>query len=269
MSILNILVYVALIGYVMFKRVQGQPLATPRRLFALPIILIILGYGDVTSGAAMKPIVITLIVIGGSISLGLGLLRGRADQISDRDGSPFVKWGAAALILFVGNLVAKLALDLIGIAAGAGTSAVGKSLLLTFGLTLLGEAIVVWMRTAGTTGLVNPPRATAARPRQPSTDPFGDITPPLEPATTYQTGDPAHTPAPSHQTPVPEAAPLGRSASLHDGVDWLRRQIDQPAENPAGNATPARSLADAIEHHHAHHHDHHHDHRHRRDREER
>lgn len=177
MSIVNILVYVALIGYVMFKRVQGQPVKTPKRLFALPIILIILGYGDVTSSATLKPIIITLTVIGGAVSLGLGLLRGRADQLSDRDGSPFVKWGSAALILFLGNLAAKLVLDLIGIASGAGTSAVGKSLLLTFGLTLFGEAIVIWIRTGGATGLLNPSGATTAEPGQPTTNRFVDVTP--------------------------------------------------------------------------------------------
>jgi hypothetical protein len=271
MSILNILVYVALIGYVMFKRVQGQPVATPKRLFALPIILIILGYGDVTSGAAIKPIVITLTVIGGIISLGLGLLRGRADQLSDRDGSPFVKWGAASLLLFVGNLAAKLVLDLIGIAAGGTTSAVGKSLLLTFGLTLLGEAIVIWMRTGPSTGVLNPQRATTTDPRQPSTDRSVDVTPPLERSITYQTRDQANTPAPSREAVSAEAEPVSRSPGLHDGVDWLRRQVGQSEENPAGSATPARSVADAIERHHNehHHHNHDHDHGHRHERERR
>ncbi len=268
MSVLNILVYVALIGYVMFKRVQGQPVKTPKRLFALPIILIILGYGDVTSGGALKPIIIILTVIAGAVSLGLGLLRGRADQISDRDGSPFIKWGAASLILFVGNLVAKLVLDLIGIATGAGTSAIGKSLLLTFGLTLFGEAIVVWMRTGRATGLLNPSRAITAQPPQPSTDRFVDVTPPLEPSTRYQTRDQANTPTPSDEAVARTAEPVGRSASLHDGVEWLRRQIDQPGENGASSTTPARSLAEAIEHHHDRHHNHHHhDHGHRHERE--
>src|SRR3984957_7704175 len=117
MTALNVLTYVALIGYVMFKRVQGQPIATPKRLFALPIILIVLGYGDLTGGGTMKPIEITLTVIGGVLSLGLGLLRGRADKLSLRDGYPFVKWSAASLLLFVGNLAAKLVLDLINVAA--------------------------------------------------------------------------------------------------------------------------------------------------------
>jgi hypothetical protein len=269
MSVLNMLVYVALIGYVMFKRVQGQPVATPKRLFALPIILIVLGYGDVTSGAALKPIVITLTVIGGALSLGLGLLRGRADQLSAREGSQFVKWGAASLILFVGNLVAKLVLDLIGVAAGGTTSAVGKSLLLTFGLTLLGEAIVVWMRTGGATGLLNPPRATAAQPRQPSPDRYIDVTSPAEPPIRYHVDDQANTPARSPRAVAPNDGPVWRSPSLHDGIDWLSRQIDQPGEKLASSTTLSRGLADAIEHRHNHHHDHkhEHDHGHRRERE--
>jgi hypothetical protein len=180
MTILNILVYIALIGYVLFRRVQGRPVKEGRKLFALPVVLIVLGYGDVTQGAALKPIEITLTVIGGAISLGLGLLRGRADKLSDRDGSPFVQWGAASLMLFAGSVAAKLVLDLIGIAAGSASSAVGKSLLLTLGLTLLGEAVVIWMRTGGATGLLNPPRPTAAPARQPPTDRFVDPTPPAE-----------------------------------------------------------------------------------------
>jgi hypothetical protein len=228
MSVLNILVYVALIGYVMVKRVHGQPVATPKRLFALPIILTVLGYGDVTSGAAMKPIEITLTMIGGALSLGLGLLRGRADQLFVRDGSQFVKWGAASLILFVGNLVVKLVLDLIGVASGGSTSAVGRSLLLTFGLTLLGEAIVVWMRTGGATGLLNPPRATTAQPRQPSPDRFTDVSPPAEPSIRYQVDDQVNTPALSPRAVAPNDGPVSRSPSLHDGIGWLRQRINHP-----------------------------------------
>jgi hypothetical protein len=64
-----------------------------------------------------------------------------------------------SLLLFAGNIAVKLVLDLIGLAAGSTGSAVGKSLLLTFGLTLLGEAIVIWTRTQGATGTMKAPRA--------------------------------------------------------------------------------------------------------------
>ena len=164
MTVTNVLIYLVLIGYVLFKKVQGQPVAAPKRLFALPIVLIVLGYGDLTHGGAMAPIEIAVTAIGAALSLGLGLLRGRADKLSQRDGNSFVKWGTASLILFVGNLAAKLVLDLIGVAAGARAATVGNSLLLTFGLTLLGEAVVLWLRTGGATGLLTPsPQASDPR----------------------------------------------------------------------------------------------------------
>jgi hypothetical protein len=161
MTITNVLVYLALIGYMLFSRLQGQPVATPKRLFALPIILIVLGYGDVSHGRPMTPIEIVVLVIGSGLSLGLGLLRGRADKLTVRDGSPFVQWGAMSLILFVGNIVTKLVLDVGAVAAGASASAVGKSLVLSFGLALLGEAVVIWTRTGGATELLNPSQRTS------------------------------------------------------------------------------------------------------------
>jgi hypothetical protein len=174
MTVANILIYVVLIGYILFKRVQGQPVKAGRSLFVLPVLLVVLGIGDVTQGATVKPLEITLTVIGATIAFGLGLLRGRADKLSDRNGYRFVQWGAASLILFAGNIAAKLMLDLIGLAAGSSGSVVGKSLLLTFGLTLLGEAIVIWIRTGGATGLLNPPAATTAPPRRASPDRVAD-----------------------------------------------------------------------------------------------
>jgi hypothetical protein len=158
----SILIYVALIGYIGYRRVQGQPVKASRQLFVLPIVLIVIGFFDVTHGS-LKSIAITLTVIGGAAAFGLGLLRGRADKLSDRDGSPFMQWGKVSLILFAGNIAVKLLLDVIGLAAGSPGSAVGKSLLLTFGLTLLGEAIVIWTRTQPATGTAKTPRAHSGR----------------------------------------------------------------------------------------------------------
>jgi len=158
MTLANVVIYLALIVFILAKKVKGQPIGTPKKLFALPVIVTVIGYGDVTHGT-MKPAEIAVTVIGAALSLGLGLLRGRADKLSVRDGSAFVQWGAASLILFLSNLVAKLALDLVGLAAGGTLSAAGKSLVLTFGLTLLAEAVVLWLRSEGS-GLLRPLPAT-------------------------------------------------------------------------------------------------------------
>jgi len=153
MTFANILIYLALIAFIIARRFKGRPIGAPKRLFALPVILIILGYGDLSQGT-MKPVEVTLTVIGAALSLSLGLLRGRADKITSRDGSPFVQWSAASLILFIATLAAKLVLDLIGVAAGSTAAAAEKSLLFTFGLTLAGEAIVLFVRS-GQVGLLH------------------------------------------------------------------------------------------------------------------
>jgi hypothetical protein len=61
-----------------------------------------------------------------------------------------VQWGVVSLILFCVNIAAKLVLDLIGVAAGEAFSTAGKSLIFTLGLTLVGEAIVLSMRSGAT-----------------------------------------------------------------------------------------------------------------------
>jgi len=126
MTFANILIYVLLIALVLARRFRGHPIADLRKLLALPVILTVIGYGDLTHGG-LKPIAVTLTVIGAALSLGLGALRGRADKVSERDGSPYVQWGIASLVLFCVNIAAKLVLDVIGVAAGETFATAGKS----------------------------------------------------------------------------------------------------------------------------------------------
>jgi len=149
MTFANVFVYVALIALVLARRFRGHPIGTVKRLFALPAVVTIIGFEDLSHGK-LKPFAVTLIVIGAVVSLGLGSLRGRADKVSERDGSAYVRWGAASLILFCVNIAAKLVLDLIGVAAGETFSAAGKSLIFTLGLTLAGEAVVLSIRSGAT-----------------------------------------------------------------------------------------------------------------------
>jgi hypothetical protein len=232
MTFFSILIYVALIGYVLFKKIQGRPIRAPRALFGLPIVLIVLGFEDLTSGKAMRPVEIALTVLGAILSIGLGLMRGQADKISTRDGAPFVQWGKASLMLFGVNIVAKLALDLIGVAAGSSASAAGKSLIFTLGLNLLAEAGVLWMRSgAGTTPLNSRPASTGMND---------------------QTRRPAWSPAGIEQ---------------NNTVNWSQQPINQPEALAASETTASRVLTAVVLHHQNHHerhrnrHQHKHDHR--------
>jgi hypothetical protein len=146
MTFANVLIYVALIALVLARRFSGHPIGNVKKLFALPVVVTIIGFADLSHGK-LKPLAVTLIVIGAIVSLGLGSLRGRADKVSERDGSAYVQWSVASLILFCVNIAAKLVLDLIGVAAGEAFSTAEKSLIFTLGLTLVGEAIVLSGRT--------------------------------------------------------------------------------------------------------------------------
>lgn len=162
MTITNVLLYVALIGYVLYRKATGQAVPAPRRLFALPVVLVVLGYGDLAHGH-VGTTEIAATIVGGAVALVLGALRGRADRLSLRDGAPFVRWGATSFALFAANIVVKLLIDAAVVAGGGSASAVGKSLVLTFGLTLLGEAAVIWVRTGGPALLAAPGRSLGAR----------------------------------------------------------------------------------------------------------
>jgi hypothetical protein len=156
-TLANIAIYVALIVFVVYRRMVGRPVGPVKRLFALPVLLILLGWGDAAKGLT-KPLDVTFTIIGCAISLVLGLARGGTDRISERDGAPYVRWGWWSVGLFAANLIIKLVLDLAGVAAGETAKAAGSSLIVSLGLTLLGEAAVVWYRSGGAAQLTSGPR---------------------------------------------------------------------------------------------------------------
>jgi hypothetical protein len=157
----NIAIYLALIVFVIARRMIGRPVGPVKKQFALPVIAILIGWGDAAKGLH-KPVDIAFIVIGCAISLVLGLARGGADRLSTRDNAPYVQWTVLSLGLFAANLLIKLGLDVAGIAVGEPIAAATQSLILSLGLTLLGEAAVVWYRSGGAGQL------TAGRPANPS-----------------------------------------------------------------------------------------------------
>jgi hypothetical protein len=155
MTFTTIAIAVAVIVFVLAKRVRGEEVRAPKKLFLLPIIVGIIGLQNV-SHAKPNSVDIAVIAVGSALSLGLGLLRGRFDRVTLVNGSPFMSWTAASIAVLAVNVLAKLALDAGGVAAGGTSSALSSSILLSLGLTLLGEAAVVWFRsqslTAGAPG---------------------------------------------------------------------------------------------------------------------
>jgi hypothetical protein len=152
----NVAIYLALIVFVVYRRMTGRPVGPVKGQFAMPVVLIVIGWGDATKGLT-KPLDVTFTVVGCAISLVLGLARGGTDRVSERDGAAYVQWTWWSAGLFAATLVIKLVLDLAGVAAGETARAAGSSLIVALGLALLGEAAIVWYRSGGAGGLGSGP----------------------------------------------------------------------------------------------------------------
>ena len=76
MTAANVLLYVALIGFMIFQRIKGRPVQSFRALLALPVILSFIGWQDIERVRHLSTIDMTASVIGCAISLTeLWLLR--------------------------------------------------------------------------------------------------------------------------------------------------------------------------------------------------
>jgi len=155
MTLSSIAIAIAYLVFVVARRVRGEAVPAPKKLFLLPIVVGIIGL-DSLSHTKLNTIDIAVIAMGSVLSLGLGLLRGQMDRVSIVNGAPFMSWGTASVAVFAINLVAKLALDVGGLAAGGTTSALSSSILLSLGLTLLGEAAVVCLRAQSLSAEIAP-----------------------------------------------------------------------------------------------------------------
>jgi hypothetical protein len=151
-TVANIAIYLALIIFVVVRRMIGRPVGPAKQQFVLPVVIVVIGWGDAATGLS-KPVELTFTIVGCALSLAFGLLRGGANRLSARDGAPWVQWTWLSLGLFAANVVVKLGLDLGGVAAGETAKAAGQSLLLSLGLSLLGEAAIIWYRSGGASQL--------------------------------------------------------------------------------------------------------------------
>jgi hypothetical protein len=165
MSLANVVLYIAVLGFVVYRRVQGKPVGSARQLFLLPVVVTVLGYQDLAR-TSLDTVGVVFAVAGCVLSLVLGALRGSLNKISGRDGRPWVRWGAASVAVFVVNVAAKLILDVIGVVAGGTASGATSSLVLAAGLMLAGEAGVVWLRVQAAQPTVQGDRAASPEPVQ-------------------------------------------------------------------------------------------------------
>ena len=159
-SIIQGLLILALFCWILAKRFQWRPVRGDSRQWRLPLILIAIGVyatlGSQHKNSSGTTITLTTkdytyLVVGGLVSLGLGMARGRTLEIADHAGQTMKRYRPLTAVMWVVLIVVRLGIDLYAGHAGVSSAVIGTSIMLMFGLSLLGESLSVALRT-GTIG---------------------------------------------------------------------------------------------------------------------
>lgn len=151
----QILIVVAVLGLVIAKRMRPRPVKGDTRRWRLPLILMAIGaYGVVSTTHGTNPVTlgakdIGYLVLGGLVSLTLGALRGLTIKFTGSSMALMQQYTYKTVALWVILILARLGMDVAGKSAGVAGAVVGSSILLMFGLSLLGESAAVAARMGG------------------------------------------------------------------------------------------------------------------------
>jgi hypothetical protein len=160
-SILQGVLILALFCWILAKRFNWRPVRGDSRQWRLPVILIAIGVWATlgsqhkdSSGAviAMTSKDDTYLVVGALVSLGLGMARGATLEIANHAGQMMKRYRPLTAVLWFVLIAVRLGIDLYGGHMGVSSAVIGTSIMLMFGLSLLGESLTVAMRTGAIGG---------------------------------------------------------------------------------------------------------------------
>ncbi|WP_134663271.1 MULTISPECIES: DUF1453 family protein [unclassified Amycolatopsis] len=141
----EIVLIVAAVGYLMVRRMIGEP-AQAKQMLILPAILSVVGLSTV-SGDVKTAASLVFLIGTAAISVVLGVLRGYSVRISRRDGTAFVRYTPVTVGLWVANIVVKIGVNVaLDAFAPQDAGGVSNSMLLTIGVGILAEGLVVLYR---------------------------------------------------------------------------------------------------------------------------
>lgn len=146
MNALTIVLVAGLVIWTIAGRMLGRPLRQ-RRLFLIPAILAVVGLTQL-SGVHLTAMDLALLVVQIVVGLGIGALRGLTIHLYERDGFLWMRYRWTTLALWVLSIAVRLAFAFGGHMVGAddGNSQV---LMIGFGVSLLGEGLIVAWRANG------------------------------------------------------------------------------------------------------------------------
>lgn len=144
MNLITVLLVLVAIGYVLVRRLAGEPLEG-RRLAVLPIVLAVVGVTELR-GAHVTPLDVTVLAVEGVVAVGLGAVRGLTVHVYSRDGHLWYRYRPLTIVVWAGSALVRLGGAAVGHALGADSKVLNSALLLMVALSLLGEALIVGRR---------------------------------------------------------------------------------------------------------------------------
>ncbi|WP_433431516.1 hypothetical protein [Nonomuraea sp. CA-141351] len=133
---------VGLVVYVVARRMAGQPLVA-KDVFVPPVILVAIGAHGLSqvelSGLDMAWLAVTAV-----LGLGFGVVRAATTVVFPRQGVLWQRYTWKTLVVWVVTFAISFGVGALAVAAGMHAEA--RSIALSIGVGLLGEALVILLR---------------------------------------------------------------------------------------------------------------------------
>ena len=147
MSAIEILAVIGIIGYVIFRQVQGEPLRGKRTML-LPAILTVIGLLNLhgSADAHVTGTDVACIVVGTAGSAAIGLAFGAIMRLESRGGYLWAQLPLRGLWLWAAMIAWRVVVILLATGLHAHVAASASTLLLSLGVNRLAQAAVIAAR---------------------------------------------------------------------------------------------------------------------------
>jgi hypothetical protein len=145
MSWLEVLIVIAVIGFVIYQQVAGRAVAG-RRLIVLPAVLTVVGFLDLDHAKHLHPADIAWLTVGAIGSVLIGLAFGAMTRLEARNGALWAQLPLRGVWLWAALIGWRVLIAVIAAKYGAHVAASTTPLLFTLGLNRLAQAGVIAAR---------------------------------------------------------------------------------------------------------------------------
>jgi hypothetical protein len=144
-EVLIVLAAVVVIGAVILRQFNGEPLRG-RRIVLLPAILIVIGAMNLHSSSPLKTADIVCIAASAAVAIAIGIYQGVAIHLESRNGGLWGRMPARGLWFWGALVVSRGVVFIVASVIGAKAATSVDSIILVLGLNRLAQAAVIAAR---------------------------------------------------------------------------------------------------------------------------